>query len=58
LAGEVLKMYQMSSEDRLKMGSRGREYSDKNFDRSMLFQKLDCWIREADGSFSGNDLKS
>jgi colanic acid biosynthesis glycosyl transferase WcaI len=57
LAGEVLKMYQMSSEERLRMGSRGREYSDKNFDRSMLFQKLDCWIRESDGSFSGDDLK-
>ncbi len=45
LAEAVLTIYRMSEPDRQKMGMRGRIYYEKHFDRSMLLDRLDIWMR-------------
>jgi glycosyltransferase involved in cell wall biosynthesis len=46
LADAVLRMYQMKASDRIAMGKKGREYFEKNFERGLLLDRLDGWMRE------------
>jgi glycosyltransferase involved in cell wall biosynthesis len=46
LAEAVLTIYRMSAAERQEMGMRGRVYYEKHFDRSMLLDRLDNWMRE------------
>lgn len=46
LASAVLAMYGKKSEDRATMGEKARVYYEKNFERSMLFSKLESWMRQ------------
>lgn len=46
LAQAVLKMYETPKPEREKMGAKGRAYYDANFDRNMLLDRLDGWMRE------------
>ncbi|MES9904348.1 MAG: glycosyltransferase family 4 protein [Sedimenticola sp.] len=44
LADAVLKLMQMSDEERQVMGDRGRELSVREFDRDMLISRLENWM--------------
>lgn len=46
LADAVLQLYNMSESDREEIGQRGRRYFDKNFEREMLLDRLEGWMRE------------
>ena len=46
LVQAVLKMYEMPKFEREKMGMSGRTYYKANFDRGMLLDKLDRWMKE------------
>ena len=46
LAANVLRMYGMPKEDREAMGRRGRQYCEMHFDRDILIDKLDLWMKE------------
>jgi glycosyltransferase involved in cell wall biosynthesis len=46
LAESVLAMYRMPKEERDAMGMRGREYCEENFEREMLINRLEDWMRE------------
>lgn len=46
LAQAVLKMYETPKPEREKMGAKGRAYYEANFDRDMLLDRLDGWMRE------------
>ena len=46
LAKCILKVYRMSSEDREKMGERGRMYCAEHFNRDKQFSKLEEIMRE------------
>ena len=46
LAQTVLKMYKTSKHEREKMGENGREYYKTNFDRDMLIDKLEGWMKK------------
>jgi glycosyltransferase involved in cell wall biosynthesis len=46
LAQAVLKMYETPKPEREKMGANGRAYYEANFDRDMLLDRLDGWMRE------------
>ncbi len=46
LAKAVLKMYETPQQEREKMGAKGREYYEANFDRDMLLDRLDGWMKE------------
>lgn len=46
LAESVLAMYRMSKEEREMMGKRGKEYCEENFERDMLIDRLESWMRE------------
>jgi len=46
LAMTVLKMYKTPKLEREEMGMRGRAYYESNFDRDMLLDRLDKWMRE------------
>lgn len=46
LAQIVLKMYETSKPEREIMGAKGRAYYEANFDRNMLLDKLELWMRE------------
>ena len=46
LANSVLTMYHMPKQEREAMGNRGREYCEKNFERGMLFDRLEGWMRQ------------
>jgi colanic acid biosynthesis glycosyl transferase WcaI len=45
LAEAVLKMYETPRLEREKMGMSGRRYYEANFDRDMLLDKLDGWMK-------------
>ncbi len=45
LAEAVLTIYRMSEAERRGMGMRGRTYYERHFDRSMLLDRLDGWMR-------------
>ncbi|MBW2574979.1 MAG: glycosyltransferase family 4 protein [Deltaproteobacteria bacterium] len=46
LAETVLKFYNMSETDQKEMGNKGREYFEKHFEREMLFDRLEGWMKE------------
>jgi glycosyltransferase involved in cell wall biosynthesis len=46
LAQAVLKMYETPKSEREKMGACGRAYYEANFDRDMLLDRLEVWMRE------------
>ena len=46
LAQIVLKMYETSKFDRESMGAKGRAYYETHFDRDMLLNKLERWMKE------------
>ena len=46
LADAILKLYRMSKADREEMGQRGRKYFEANFEREMLLDRLEGWMKE------------
>ena len=46
LANAILELYQMPSAEREKMGQNGRRYFDANFEREMLLDRLEGWMKE------------
>ena len=46
LAEAVLKLYNISEVDRKEMGKKGRSYFEKHFEREMLLDRLDGWMKE------------
>ena len=46
LSSAILKMYNMSEKDREVMGQKGRSYFEINFEREMLLDRLDGWMKE------------
>ncbi len=46
LAEAVLDMVGKSREEREAMGLKGRQYYEMNFDRALLFKKLESWMRD------------
>jgi glycosyltransferase involved in cell wall biosynthesis len=46
LAQAVLKLSRSTSEERLEMGRKGRELSQREFDRDTLISRLEGWIGE------------
>lgn len=46
LAEAVLTMYRMSKEERDAMGISGKEYCEANFDREMLIDRVEGWMRD------------
>ncbi len=45
LADAVLTMYRMPEAERRQMGVRGRKYFEVHFERNMLLDRLDGWLR-------------
>lgn len=45
LAQAVLKIYALTESERAEMGRRARSYFDMHFERSMLTDKLESWMR-------------
>lgn len=50
LAQIVLKMYKKSKSERESMGVKGRIYYEANFDRGMLLDKLEGWMKDLIGT--------
>jgi glycosyltransferase involved in cell wall biosynthesis len=46
LAQSVMALYRMPKEEREAMGACGKEYCEKNFEREMLIDRLEGWMRE------------
>jgi colanic acid biosynthesis glycosyl transferase WcaI len=46
LADATLKLYRMSAHERAAMGRQGREYSERNFDRQMLIDRLESVLKQ------------
>lgn len=46
LARAVLKMYETPKPKREEMGAKGRAYYEANFDRDLLLDKLEGWMKE------------
>jgi colanic acid biosynthesis glycosyl transferase WcaI len=46
LAASILKSYSMPKEEREAMGKRGKVYCDANFEREMLIDRLEGWMKE------------
>lgn len=55
LAQAVLKMYRTPKSGRENMGAKGRKYYETNFDRDMLLDRLDGWMRELVTNGRGNN---
>jgi glycosyltransferase involved in cell wall biosynthesis len=49
LAESILAMYRMPKEEREAMGRRGKEYCEANFEREMLIDRMEVWMRELAG---------
>ena len=49
LVDGVMKMYKMSAEDRQKLGMKGRQYFEQNFEREELINRLCGWFDELRG---------
>jgi len=45
LAKAVLKLYNISEADRKEMGKKGRSYFEKHFEREMLIDRLEGWMK-------------
>lgn len=54
-AQAVLNMYHSSIQEREEMGKRGRAYYEANFDREMLLDRLECWMKEFESKKEGKD---
>jgi glycosyltransferase involved in cell wall biosynthesis len=52
LAEAVLRLYEMSSEEREEMGRRGRAYFEDHFEREKLLDRLESWAEELAGGRS------
>ena len=50
LADAVLAMYRMPQEDRMAMGLKGRSYFETHFERGLLLERLDRWMKELKGT--------
>jgi len=50
LAEAVLTMYRMPQEDRMAMGLKGRSYFEAHFERDLLLERLDRWMKELKGA--------
>lgn len=46
LVSAVLRMYEATESEREKMGRNGRKYYETNFDRDMLLDRLEQWMKE------------
>jgi glycosyltransferase involved in cell wall biosynthesis len=46
LSSAILKMYNLSKKDREVMGQKGRSYFEINFEREMLLDRLDGWMKK------------
>jgi len=46
LAARIMELYRMSSEERTKMGERGRAYCAEHFNRNYLFTKLETLMKD------------
>lgn len=46
LAGAVLGMYRKTGREREEMGCKGRKYFEEQFERGMLIDRLDGWMKE------------
>jgi len=46
LADAVIALTRLDTKDRLAMGSRGREYFEKHFERELLLSRLANWMNE------------
>ncbi|MCM2264347.1 MAG: glycosyltransferase family 4 protein [Desulfuromonadales bacterium] len=44
LADAVISLYNMPDDERASMGERGRQYYEKEFDRTMLLDRLEGWM--------------
>ncbi|HVO67123.1 MAG TPA: glycosyltransferase family 4 protein [Syntrophales bacterium] len=49
LAETVLRLYNMTADERDRMAQQGRSYFEDNFERHMLLNRLDNWISELCG---------
>jgi colanic acid biosynthesis glycosyl transferase WcaI len=49
LADAVFAMYRMPEDARRAMGLRGRDYFDMHFDRGLLLERLERWMKELKG---------
>jgi len=45
LAEAVLKLYNIPKADRKEMGKKGRSYFEKHFEREMLLNRLEVWMK-------------
>lgn len=57
LASAVLAMHGKKPEGRAAMGERARAYYEENFERSMLFSRLETWMRQLAGKERGSPQK-
>ncbi|MCF8077813.1 MAG: glycosyltransferase family 4 protein [Desulfobacterales bacterium] len=55
LSEAVLRLYNMSSKKRKKMGEKGRDYFEHNFERELLLDRLEGWMYRLAG---GTPVKS
>jgi glycosyltransferase involved in cell wall biosynthesis len=46
LAESVLALYRMPKEKRMEMGESGRKYCEENFNREVLMDRLEGWMKE------------
>ena len=46
LSDAVVKLYEMSEENRAKMGEKGREYFERHFESSRLVSQLESWLMD------------
>lgn len=46
LAGAVLAVHRMTPQERTACGMRGRTYYENNFERTLLLNRLDQWIKQ------------
>ena len=46
LTNAILKLYRMSDAEREEMGRKGRRYFDANFEREMLLDRLEGWMKQ------------
>ena len=46
LADAILKLYNMAETERKEMGQKGRNYFERNFEREVLLDRLEKWMKE------------
>lgn len=57
LAENVQAMYSLSRAERSQIGLQGRNYFEKHFERSLLLQRLEGWMKELVTSYSVSESK-